>query len=232
MKKIGIIVPMAEEIEELKSRIKIDNTYNKLRTEVYSGKLSNKEVVLAQCGVGKVNAAACAQLLISEFGVDTIINTGVAGGMEESLEIGDVVISEDALQHDFDCVGFGCKPGEIPRMEEYIFKADDELIDLAYRVASKDIKNHKVDKGRILTGDLFVSNNEDKEKITRNFKGHCLEMEGGSIAQTCYLNNIPFVILRAISDKANGEAHDNFTEFVREVAINSSRVVEDMLKEM
>lgn len=229
MNKIGIIGAMSEEVDILKDKITLRKVIRKANMEFYEGILFEKNVVIVECGIGKVNAAACTQILISVFNVDIIINTGVAGAVNDELEIGDLVISSDVVQHDFDVTAFGYKLGEIPRLNEYIFKADSDLIEIA-KVASKEVTKHKVFIGRIMSGDIFLASPESKNRLKDEFDGFCVEMESASIGQICYLNNIPFVILRAMSDKADGSAHENFNDFVHKAAVNSANIVMNMVK--
>lgn len=232
MQKIGIIGAMDEEVEALKNEMNIKEIKTIANMDFYIGILENKDVMLVRCGIGKVNAAICTQILISELKVDTIINTGVAGAIKDELDVLDLVISTDVQQHDFDVTGFGHKLGEIPRMDKSIFPADITLVDKAF-AASKDVlKGNKAVKGRIVSGDIFVSDINLKEKLTINFNAHCTEMEGAAIGHTCYVNNIPFVIIRAMSDKADGSAHNNFNEFVKLAADHSKDIVKIMLKNM
>lgn len=228
---LGIIGAMDEEIENL--LIELDNKKEeKIANEVfYSGKLENKEVVIVKSGIGKVNSSVCTTILIERFNVDQIIFTGVAGGINFDLDVGDVVISRDLIQHDFDCTAFGAKPGEIPRMKEYIFKSNEKLMKLAKKSAEKIIEKNRVIVGRVASGDQFITDKEDTEKLREIFKADCTEMEGASVAQVCYLYNIPFVVIRSISDKADHSAHVDFKEFVIESAITSKKIVLNMLKE-
>jgi adenosylhomocysteine nucleosidase len=195
----------------------------------YIGRLESKNIVLVRCGIGKVNAAICTQILISRFNVTHIINTGVAGAIHEKLDVGDIVISSDVIEHDFDATDFGYKLGEIPRLDTYIFKADKTLIDIAYKASKSENSKHKTFIGRILSGDVFVASHEKKNYLWENFKGYCTEMEGAAIGHTCYLNTTPFVIIRSISDKADNSAHVNFSEFLHEAAKNSSGIVRSIL---
>ncbi len=230
MKRIGIIGAMDEEVDILKELMEIRETIGKAGLYFYVGTLEHKEVVLVRCGIGKVNAALCSQILISEFEVDAVINTGVAGALQDELDVSDIVISIDTLYHDFDVTAFGHELGMIPRMETSIFRADDRLIDAAYHSSVANVKDHKVLKGRVVSGDIFVSSKEIKEKLVNKLNGYCTEMEGAAIGHTCFVNNIPFVIIRAMSDKADGSADVNFNEFVHKAAHNSKNIVLNMLK--
>ncbi len=231
MKNIGIIGAMDEEIHILKEKMILEETVRFAQMKFYKGTIEGKNVVVVRSGIGKVNAAICAQILISNFNVHAIINTGVAGAIHEDLEVGDIVISTDVIEHDFDVTSFGeYKRGQIPRMDEYIFKANEKLVEIAFAVGEKNHRKHQVRMGRILSGDVFVADPEKKDFLWQEFKGYCTEMEGASIGHTCYINNIPFVVIRAMSDKADGTAHINFNEFVDQAANDSTAMVLEMLK--
>ncbi|OPJ56886.1 5'-methylthioadenosine/adenosylhomocysteine nucleosidase [Alkalithermobacter paradoxus] len=230
MNRIGIIGAMDEEVDILKEHMNIKDVVKKAGLEFNIGTIENKEVVLVRCGIGKVNAALCTQILISEFDVEGVINTGVAGALHDQLDVLDIVISTDTMHHDFDVTILDYKMGEIPRMETSIFKADDKLIEAAYNSGMETVRNHKILKGRIVSGDVFVSSKELKEKLVSNLGAYSTEMEGAAIGHTCYVNKVPFVVIRAMSDKADGSAHVNYSEFVNHAAKNSKDIVLNMLK--
>ncbi len=230
MNKIGIIGAMDEEICILKSEMEDGETKTVANMVFHIGTIKDREIVLVRCGIGKVNAAICAQILISVFDIKTIINIGVAGAIRDTLDILDIVISTDVQQHDFDATGFGYKLGEIPRMGKSIFPANETLIENALGASKKVLTNNKAVKGRIVSGDIFVNDINLKQDLLRNFNGYCTEMEGAAIGHTCYVNNIPFVVIRAISDKADGSAHGNFNRFVHEAANHSKDIVKIMLE--
>lgn len=232
MKTIGIIGAMEEEVALLKNSTEIVSAKNIVGTDFFMGKMFGKSVVIVRCGIGKVNAAICTQVLIDMYGVDYIINTGVAGSVYKDLSIGDIVISNDLLQHDFDTSPTGDPLGVIPRLHESTFKADEELVRIAEAAGKEALQNQNIFVGRIATGDQFISNSNDKERIWNNFKPYCVEMEGAAIAQVCYLNKIPFVVIRTMSDSADEKAYDNFANHVEKVANNSSLIVESMVKEL
>ncbi|MDU2687041.1 5'-methylthioadenosine/adenosylhomocysteine nucleosidase [Paeniclostridium sordellii] len=232
MNKIAIIGAMDEEVDILRDVMDIEETIEKASLKFYVGKLEGKEVVLVRCGIGKVNAALCAQILISEFKVDAIVNTGVAGALNNELDVYDIVISTDAIQHDFDTTVFGDKKGMIPRMDNSIFVADEKLINAAYESSKEEIRTHKVLKGRVLSGDIFISDKELKDELVKEFDGYCGEMEGAAIAHVCYVNHTPFVVIRAMSDKADGSADVTYEEFVGQAAHNSKDIVLRMLKNL
>jgi len=226
---IGVIGAMTEEVTLLREKLDIVSTKNILGLDFYVGKLSGHSVVLVRSGIGKVNAALCVQILVDMFGVDCVINTGVAGAISKQINIGDVVVSDDLVQHDFDVTTGGTyKQGEIPGMGFVSFAADDTLKTLAVDVG-REILKHETHLGRIATGDQFIASMSDKQRIWDNFRAFCVEMEGAAIAQACYLNQIPFVVIRSISDKADESADMSFDKFLTIAARNSSDVVETMI---
>ena len=228
MKKIGIIGAMENEVKTLIQMMDIEKTVDKASLKFYIGKLEGKDIVLVQCGIGKVNAALCAQILISVFGVDAVVNTGVAGAIHSLLDVNDIVISTEAIQYDVDATPFGYKKGQIPQMDNSVFKADEKLVQTAYESSLEQAKgeNFKIVKGRVATGDIFISSKELKEELDKDFNAYCGEMEGGAIAHACTVNNIPFVIIRAMSDKADGSAHMDYSEFEAKAIEHTVRLVE------
>ncbi|KXZ39579.1 adenosylhomocysteine nucleosidase [Alkalithermobacter thermoalcaliphilus JW-YL-7 = DSM 7308] len=227
---IGIIGAMDEEVDILKEHMDIEQVIKKACLEFNVGTIEGKKVVLVRCGIGKVNASLCTQILISEFSVSKVINTGVAGALHDELDVLDIVISTDTMYHDFDVTVFDYEIGQIPRMETSIFEADKNLVEIAYNSSIESVKNHKILKGRIVSGDIFVSSKDLKEKLVSKLNAYATEMEGASIGHTCYVNNVPFVIIRAMSDKADGSAHVNYNEFVNKAANNSKDIVLNMLR--
>lgn len=168
--------------------------------------------------------------MIEAFDVEEIIFTGVAGGINEDLDLGDVVISKDLIQHDFDTSAFGDKLGVIPRMDNSVFKADEELIELAVN-AGKKLKG-KVIVGRVLSGDQFIASPEKIAFLKKEFNGDCTEMEGAAVGHVCQVLDIPFVVIRTMSDKANSNAHTDYATFMRIAADNSVTLVDEMLSNM
>lgn len=229
-KVIGIIGAMSEEVEILRGKMEIENTKKIAGMEFYQGTLDGENIVLVQSGIGKVNAAACAQILADHFGVDYLINSGVAGGLNPDVKVGDIVISTDAVQHDVDITALGEEPGVISRMETSVFTADEKLVQLAEESAKTLSEDIHVFKGRIASGDQFIASNEQREKIATTFAPYAVEMEGAAIAHVAQLNNIPFVIIRAISDDANGESNVTYVDFVKVAAENASQMMEQMIK--
>ena len=229
--RIGLIGAMDEEIKSLEQDIQGLNEKEIAGILFYSGTLHGKNIVLCRSGVGKVNAAVCTQILVDHFQVSQIIFTGVAGALHPSLHIGDIVISEDCIQHDMDVRVLGYAIGEIPYAETSCFTADEGLVDKAYRVSTRLFPS-RVLKGRVLSGDQFIADREKVHFLHQHLEGACTEMEGAAVAQVCSMNRIPFVIIRSMSDNADGSAPDNFAEFTAETAKHSRLIVEDMLKEM
>lgn len=225
--RIGIIGAMSEEVQGIK-KLMTDIEEEKIGTlTFYTGVMHDKDIVLLETGIGKVNAAIGATLMIEAFDVEEIIFTGVAGGVNEELDLGDVVISRDLIQHDFDTSAFGDKLGMIPRMDNSIFKADDELIELAVN-AGKKLKG-KVIVGRVLSGDQFIASPEKIAFLKKEFNGDCTEMEGAAVGHVCQVLDIPFVVIRTMSDKANSDAHTDYATFMRIAADNSVTLVNEML---
>lgn len=216
---IGIIGAMDEEVKELLERVNIVSTYSAASMTFTQGTLMDKDVVIVRSGIGKVNAAICTQILVDKFNISAVINTGIAGSLDADIDIADIVLSKDVLHHDVDATGFGYELGQIPRMDVKAFDGDSTLIKCGEDAVKKLFPETKAFVGRIVSGDQFISDNAKKEFITSNFGGFCTEMEGAAIAQTAYLNNIPFLIIRAISDKADNSATMDYSEF-ESIAIN------------
>ena len=210
---IGIIGAMDEEVASLEAAAEIERTTTIASMDFSEGTLGGKRVVIVQCGMGKVNAGICAHTLINDFGCTKIINSGVAGSLDSKLNIGDIVVSEDAVQHDFDVEPIGFKKGEVPYTGLFAFPADEALRKLAVSTAKEVAPEVSVYEGRVCTGDQFISTKEQKDAIVSDFGGLCCEMEGGAIAQTCYLNKTPFVIIRAISDKPDSTDESESVEY-------------------
>ncbi|MCH5274862.1 MAG: 5'-methylthioadenosine/adenosylhomocysteine nucleosidase [Lachnospiraceae bacterium] len=229
MKRVGIIGAMDLEVEQLKSQMTLERVVTKASMDFCVGRLNETEVVIVRCGIGKVNAALCVQILADLFEVTHIINTGVAGSLNAALDIGDILVSKDALHHDIDVTIFGYQPGEVPQMGFREFKADDDMIDAAVTTCKKVNPNLQVRVGRVVSGDQFISDKEVKQRLITVFEGDCAEMEGASIAHAAYLNDIPFVIIRAISDKADDSAEMDYPTFEKAAAAHSAALVAHML---
>jgi len=231
MTKLGIIGAMTEEIETLVEKLESKTQSNRTGSTFYEGKLEGLNVVIVQCGVGKVNAAMCAQTLCDLYGVTHLVNTGIAGSLCADLDIGDLVVSEDAMYHDMDAVHFGYPYGKVPGMDVTAFPADKTMIDYAWTAAETVNPGHtKI--GRVASGDQFVAVKELKERIIANTNGLCTEMEGAAIAQVAYKNGLPFVILRAISDKADDSAEMDYPTFERIAAHRCAEVTMNLAKQL
>lgn len=229
MKRIGIIGAMELEVAQLKSQMTIERVITKASMEFYTGTLNNVDVVVVRSGIGKVNAALCVQILADVFQVTHVINTGVAGSLNADLDIGDILVSKDALHHDMDVTIFGYQPGEVPQIGFREFKANEEMINAAVTSCKEVNPDINVRTGRVVSGDQFISSKEVKNKLINTFKGDCAEMEGASIAHGAYLNQLPFVIIRAISDKADDSAEMDYPTFEKEAAKHSAKLVAHMI---
>ncbi|MBE1447034.1 5'-methylthioadenosine/adenosylhomocysteine nucleosidase [Paenibacillus sp. OAS669] len=229
--KIGVIGAMKEEIEQFLQHMEQVNVSEKAKVQFREGLFYNKPIVLCKSGVGKVNAAVTTQVLIDTYGVDAIIFTGVAGAVDPELNVGDIVISSESMQHDMDVTALGFPVGTIPYEETSVFAADESLRQLAVN-ASSELFPGRVKVGRILSGDQFIASRETVSRLYSELQGTCTEMEGASVAQVCAMNGIPHVIIRSMSDKADGSAHVNFAEFTVQASENSYRIVEHMLKQL
>ena len=223
MTKLGIIGAMDVEVETLLSEMEQVASTKKAGSTFHEGVLMGLPVVLVQCGVGKVNAALCVQIMCDCFGVTHLVNTGIAGSLCAELDIGDLVVSRDAMYHDFDCTHFGYPFGKVPGMDVIAFPADDTLLGYAFAAAEAVNPGH-TRVGSVASGDQFVADPAVKEKIVANTRGLCTEMEGAAIAQTAYRNSVPFVILRAISDKADDSAEMDYPTFEKIAAHRCAEV--------
>lgn len=232
MNRIGIIGAMDIEVDALKEQMADVTRVNKASMEFYQGKLNGKDVVVVRSGIGKVNAAVCTQILADVFEVEAVINTGIAGSLRNEINIGDIVVSTDALQHDMDAVEFGYPKGQIPGMKVFSFVANAVLRETAVRVCQKVNPDIQVFEGRIVSGDQFVARAEVKDEIIKEFAGYCTEMEGAAIAQAAYLNGIPFVVVRAISDKADNSSTMDYPTFEKQAAQHCVNLVGEMLREL
>lgn len=227
---LGIIGAMDEEVSKLKEMLDNVTVTKKAGMDFYKGTMDNKEVVIVRSGIGKVNAGICAQLLVDLFNVNAIVNTGIAGSLNDEINIGDIVLSTDTLQHDVDAVAFGYDVGVIPRMETSVFPADKELIALAKECCDEVLEGIRTFQGRVVSGDQFISDKAKKNWLTDTFKGYCTEMEGAAIAHAAYLNEVPFLIIRAISDKADDSASMDYPAFEAMAIDNSVKLMSTMIR--
>lgn len=221
---IGIIGAMEEEISNLKSHMKVEEVQTIAGMSFFKGAVKGIELVLVRSGIGKVNAGICTQILASVYGVDTVINTGIAGSLNADIDIGDIVVSTSLVQYDVDARNFGYKLGEIPRMNIVEFPADKYLIDKTQSAFDSLDLGIKLYKGMVATGDKFVSEDSLKAEIISNFHAYCVEMEGAAIAQTAMLNNMACVVIRAISDKADNSADVDYRSFEAKAIENMSKI--------
>lgn len=225
MKKLGIIGAMDVEVETLKEKMTDKTVTNLAAMEFCEGFLEGMPAVICRCGVGKVNAAMCAQILCTHFCVTHLVNTGVAGSLSTELEIGDLLVSQDAIYHDFDCNAFDYPVCKVPGMDVIAFPADENMIELAV-AAAEGTHSGRVKLGRVATGDQFICTNAQKQAVAARTQGLCTEMEGAAIAHTAYRNGVPFVILRIISDKADETVAINYNDFEAEAAHRCAAVTE------
>ena len=226
---IGIIGAMEEEVAVLKQEMNIEETVDYASMQFCKGTLCGKNVVIVRSGIGKVNAAICAQVLADRFEVDILINTGIAGSLDAAIDIGDMVISTDLVEHDMDATIFGDSLGQVPRMDTFSFPAEAGLIEKAVAANEEANPDIKTFTGRIVSGDQFVSSAEVKEKLVKNFQAKCTEMEGAAIAHAAYLNKVSCVIIRAISDKADNSATMDYPTFEKKAIEHSVRLVRNLL---
>ena len=218
--RIGIIFAMEEELNAFKELTTVNNKYNIFDLKFYECSINNIECILVESGVGKVNAARTTQILIDNMNVEYIFNVGVAGGIDTSLKVGDIVIGEKLVQHDFDITAFNHEKGYIPNIGTFI-ESDEYLIKLAETCLNG------AKKGVIASGDIFCTEQWMSEKINKKFNALCVEMEGASIAQVCYLSHIPFLVIRSISDVPNNNNVITYEKFLND---SSKRIAEGMLK--
>lgn len=222
MKKIGIIFAMEEELKEFLNIVELKNSYEIFGLTFYECSYNSYDLVLVESGIGKVNSARCTQVLIDNMKVDYIFNAGVAGSVSTNVNIGDIVIADKLVQHDFDLTSFNREKGDIPNVGIYI-PCDEYLVRLASEIS--DVNKHI---GTIASGDIFITEEKMSKKINTKFNALAVEMEGASIAQVCYLSHIPFLVIRSISDSPNNNNVIDYEEFM----ISSSKVVANFMKEL
>lgn len=233
MKKLGIIGAMSIEVEQLKEKMTSLTVTERAGMTFYEGFLEQLPVVVVVCGVGKVNAAMCVQVLCDCFAVTHIVNTGVAGSLCADLDIGDFVIGKDAMYHDFDCHSLNpdYPVGQVPGLPVRAFCADEQLVRFAFEAAQIVHAGHgKI--GRVASGDQFVCQKETKRAIVENTHALCTEMEGAAIAHTAWRNGVPFVIIRAISDKADDSAQMDYPTFEAIAAKRCAAVTCEMARKI
>lgn len=231
MKKLGIIGAMTIEVETIKEHMTERKLSSRAGMEFCEGKLAGLDAVVVQCGVGKVNAALCVQILCDCYSVTHVVNTGVAGSLCAELDIGDLVISKEAVYHDFNCSTLNpdYRIGQVPGLATWSFPADSTLMELAMAAAESVNPGHNK-TGTVASGDQFICSKTVKEQIIANTGASCTEMEGAAIAHAAWRNGIPFVVLRAISDKADDSAEMDYPTFEAIAADRCARVTETLAK--
>lgn len=231
--KLGIIGAMSVEVETLKKQMQDLTVTNRAGMEFYQGLLEELPVVVVVCGVGKVNAALCVQILCDCFAVTHVVNTGVAGSLCAELDIGDLVISQDAMYHDFDChvLNSNYPVGQVPGLSVRMFPADSALTEFAYAAAQQVHPGH-ARIGRVASGDQFVCDKQQKERIIADTQALCTEMEGAAIAHAAWRNQVPFVVIRAISDKADNSAEMDYPTFEAIAAKRCAAVTQTLAKKL
>ncbi|MDO5551381.1 MAG: 5'-methylthioadenosine/adenosylhomocysteine nucleosidase [Lachnospiraceae bacterium] len=227
---LGIIGAMEQEVANIRDLMKEVSVETRAGMDFYKGSLNGKPVVVVRSGIGKVNGALCTQILADCYHVDGVINTGIAGSLKAEINIGDMVLSTDAVQHDMDATCFGYPAGQIPQMDCFSFPADEGLRKLAEeccRQVNPDIHTYS---GRVVSGDQFISDKAKKQWLVQTFGGSCTEMEGAAIAQAAWLNQIPVLIIRAISDKADDSANMDSETFEALAIRHSVNLLLEMVK--
>lgn len=222
---------MDEEVAILKENMEQPEEMTKAGMTFVHGNLWGTETVVVVSGIGKVNMAVCTQILIDAYQIDTVINTGVAGSLNNTLDIGDIVLSRCAQQHDMDVSPLGDPAGTIPRMEQSIFPADETLIKLAKAACEKANPDIRCHIGKVVSGDQFIADAGKKNYLIETFQGDCAEMEGAAMAQVAYLNQVPFLIIRAISDKADNSGHMDYPAFARQAIIHTVQLLKELYQQ-
>ncbi len=225
---LGIIGAMEEEVNQLKEVMEGVSVETRASMEFFKGNLEGRPVVVVRSGIGKVNAGICTQILADIYGVKAVVNTGIAGSLQARIDIGDIVLSTDTLQHDVEAEAFGYPAGQIPRMDRLSFPADERLLRCAEECCSRVNPDIKAFRGRVLSGDQFIADGGKKEWLVKTFDGCCTEMEGAAVGQAAYLNQIPFLVIRAISDKADGSASMDYSEFEAKAISHTTALVRAM----
>lgn len=227
---LGIIGAMSQEVEALKHVMEDAEIRTRAGMDFYRGAIRGRKVTVVRSGIGKVNAAVCCQILADCYGADAVINTGIAGSLRPEIRIGDIVLSEDALQHDMDATGFGYPAGVIPQADVSVFPGDRGLIRAAKASCERVNPGVGVHVGRVVSGDQFISDSGKKAWLRETFRACCAEMEGAAVAQTAWLNGLPFLIIRAISDQADDSAGTDYAEFEAKAIEHSVRLLLDLIR--
>ena len=229
--RIGIIGAMEEEVELLKGSLEGSTTTTVAGMDFCAGTLGGTEVVVVRSGIGKVNAGICVQVLVDRFAVTHVVNTGVAGSLDDRLDIGDLVVSLDCVWHDFDATPLGYAPGQIPGLDTIAFAADEGMRASAHAAATEVAPEVRALDGHVVSGDQFVTGEDFKQRLVEGFSGTCCEMEGAAVAQAAHLNGIPFVVVRAISDKpGSDEQVMDYATFEHQSALRCAAIVARMVE--
>ena len=230
MKKYGIITAMQEEMQEIQKLMKEISFIEIYGLNFIEGKINNKQVVLVEAGVGIVNAARTTQILIDKFDIDAVINVGSAGASNEELSIGDIVIGKKLVQHDFDITAFDHPKGYISNVGQY-FNSNKQLIEkIENAIQNLEDSDFKILVGTIASGDIFCTDIKMKEKIRNKFEADAIEMEGAAIAQVCQLDNVPFIVIRGISDSPNGKNEITFEQYLKKASQRCAQIIEKFFK--
>ena len=230
--KIGIIVAELEELEAIEQIMKIEDRKTIYDLTFIKGQIKEKQCILVRCGAGKVNAARATQILIDKYKPDNIINVGVAGGLNPTIEIGDIVIGETLIQHDFDITAFGHAKGYIPGVGDKIYATDTLIEKLEKSIKNPEEKTYKIYKGVVASGDIFCTKITMRDKIYSKFDAECVDMEAAAVAQVCYQCNIPFIVIKSISDTPNGKNTKTYEEFIGPVSQRIANIIRQFLKEI
>ena len=229
MNKYGIIAAMKEEMQEIKNIMQEIEEIKIKELIFFKGKINNNIIILVEAGIGKVNAARVTQLMIDKFKIEKIINVGSAGSANNELKIGDIVIGKRLVQHDFDITAFGHPKGFITNIGQYV-ESDSELISKMEQTILKLSQNEfKIKIGTIASGDIFCTEPKMKEKIRTKFNADAIEMEGAAIAQVCKLNEIPFIVIRSISDNPDGKNEITFDQFLEKASKRCAEIINKFL---
>ena len=225
MKTFGIIAAMQEEMQEIEKIMQYKENIKLYNLNIIKAKINEYNIVLVEAGVGKVNAGRVTQILIDNFKIDAIINVGSAGSATDELNIGDIVIGKKLVQHDFDITAFGHQKGYISNVGQFI-ESDDKLVLKMKQTIEKIEKDEfKIKIGTIASGDIFCTESKMREKIRNKFNADAIEMEGAAIAQVCKLDEIPFIVIRSISDKPNGKNEITFEQFLEKASKRCAEII-------
>ena len=227
---IGIIAAESKEMNEIKKLMKNIEEKDLFNLQFFTGKIEEEECVLVECGEGKVNAARTTQIMIDNFKIDKLVNVGSAGAINEDLNVKDVVIADKLVQYDFDISGLGYEKGEICNIGKYIY-CDKTLVEECKK-AIENIENesYKVEIGTIATADSFCDKPEIAKMVRKEFNAECVEMEGAAVAQVCYLDKIPFLVIRGISDTPNGNNKIDFRKYLEIASKQSAKILQNLIK--